>query len=149
MSGNSNVTIASTSNINESSQVLLNPNTLPASEMNKVGQSVFYDCIDLSPTAEKQDDMKPERSDTEEESKFDCNVALSTALTYLFISVSDIDQDCTIFSGITYLGAATINAPKSEVEIHRNMSELNSISDATSGLKVSVSVPSCAEGFVV
>lgn len=38
--------------------------------MNKVGQSVFYDCIDLSPTAEKQDDMKPERSDTEEESKF-------------------------------------------------------------------------------
>lgn len=70
MSGNSNVTIASTSNTNESSQVLLNPNTLPASEMNKVGQSVFYDCIDLSPTAEKQDDMKPERSDTEEESKF-------------------------------------------------------------------------------
>lgn len=38
-------------------------------ELNKVGQSVFYDCIDMSPTAEKQDDMKPERSDTEEESK--------------------------------------------------------------------------------
>lgn len=37
-------------------------------ELNKVGQSVFYDCIDLSPTAEKQDDMKPEKSDTEEES---------------------------------------------------------------------------------
>lgn len=41
---------------------------LPTPEINKVGQSVFYDCIDLSPTAEKQDDMKPERSDTEEES---------------------------------------------------------------------------------
>lgn len=27
-----------------------------------VGQSVFYDCIDLSPMAEKQDTMKPERS---------------------------------------------------------------------------------------
>lgn len=38
-------------------------------EMNKVGQSVFYDCLDLSPMAEKQDDMKPERSDTEEDSK--------------------------------------------------------------------------------
>lgn len=64
--------------------------------------------------------------------------------------MSDIDQDCTIFSGITYLGAATINAPKSEVEIHRNMSELNSISDPSSvGLKVSVSVPSCSEGLVV
>lgn len=67
--GNPNVTIASTSTINDSSQVLLNPNNIPTSDMNKVGQSVFYDCIDLSPTAEKQDDMKPERSDTEEESK--------------------------------------------------------------------------------
>lgn len=38
-------------------------------EMNKVGQSVFYGCLDLSPMAEKQDDMKPEQSDTEEESK--------------------------------------------------------------------------------
>lgn len=36
---------------------------------NKVGLSVFYDCIDLSPTAEKQDTMKADRSDTEEESK--------------------------------------------------------------------------------
>lgn len=43
---------------------------LPTPEINKVGQSVFYDCIDLSPTAEKQDDMKPERSDTEEESMY-------------------------------------------------------------------------------
>lgn len=39
-------------------------------EMNKVGQSVFYDCLDLSPMAEKQDDMKPEPSDTEEDSKY-------------------------------------------------------------------------------
>lgn len=38
-------------------------------EMNKVGQSVFYDCLELSPTAEKQDYMKPEQSDTDEESK--------------------------------------------------------------------------------
>lgn len=42
---------------------------LQSPELNKVGQSVFYDCVDLSPMAEKQDDMKPERSDTEEESK--------------------------------------------------------------------------------
>lgn len=39
-------------------------------EMNKVGKSVFYDCIELSPSAEKQDFMKPEQSDTDEESKF-------------------------------------------------------------------------------
>ena len=38
-------------------------------DMNKVGQSVFYDCLELSPSAEKQDYMKPEQSDTDEESK--------------------------------------------------------------------------------
>lgn len=38
-------------------------------EMSRVGKSVFYDCLELSPTAEKQDYMKPEQSDTDEESK--------------------------------------------------------------------------------
>ncbi|GAB0100177.1 rab GTPase-activating protein 1-like [Sergentomyia squamirostris] len=107
---------------------VLAPN-LPSPEVNKVGQSIFYDCLDLSPMAEKQDDMKPEQNDTEEE-------------------MSEIDQDCTIFSGVTYLGAVKINAPKSETEIHRNMSELNSLSNST-GLKVSVSIPTCSDGFVV
>lgn len=56
-----------------SSVGISNPNTicmtdLPVPEITKVGQSVFYDCTDMSPTTEKQDDMKPERSDTEEES---------------------------------------------------------------------------------
>lgn len=38
-------------------------------EMGRVGKSVFYDCLEISPTAEKQDFMKPEQSDTDEESK--------------------------------------------------------------------------------
>lgn len=38
-------------------------------EMSRVGKSVFYDCHELSPMAEKQDFMKPEQSDTDEESK--------------------------------------------------------------------------------
>lgn len=98
----------------------------------KVGQSIFYDCTELSSTTatgEKQDDMKPERSDTDEE-------------------MSDIDQDGTVFSGVTYLGSVNVNAPKSETEIHRNMAELNSIPEAV-GLKVSVSIPSCLDGMVV
>lgn len=37
---------------------------------NIVGQSVFYDCLDLSPMAEKHDTMKADRStDTDEESE--------------------------------------------------------------------------------
>lgn len=98
----------------------------------RVGQSIFYDCTELSSTTatgEKQDDMKPERSDTDEE-------------------MSDIDQDGTVFSGVTYLGAVNVNAPKSDTEIHRNMTELNSIPEAV-GLKVSVSIPSCLDGLVV
>lgn len=64
--------------------------------------------------------------------------------------MSDIDQDCTIFSGVTYLASVTINAPKSEIEIQRKISELNlSYDDDAIGLKVSISIPSCAEGFVV
>lgn len=47
-------------------------------EMNKVGKSVFYDCIELSPAAEKQDFMKPEQSDTDEESKLGNFVYFST-----------------------------------------------------------------------
>lgn len=53
-------------------------------EMNKVGQSVFYDCLDLSPMAEKQDDMKPERSDTEEDSKHSIACCLSAHSTCNF-----------------------------------------------------------------
>lgn len=56
------------------------------SELNRVGQSVFYDCIDANTgnvtsgaitnrtsadgVEEKQDVMKPERNDTDEESEF-------------------------------------------------------------------------------
>ncbi|XP_044756834.1 rab GTPase-activating protein 1-like isoform X2 [Coccinella septempunctata] len=103
-----------------------------------VGQSKFYGYpvqpgddpltgeINLSPT-EKQDPMKPGSSEED---------------------VSDIDQDCTIFSGVTYLGAATINAPKSEAEIQRNMAILNEQS-VDLGIKVAVSVPSSSQGVVV
>lgn len=116
-----------------------------------VGQSVFYDCIDSSPMTEKKDDMKPEvgeRSDETDE------------------ELSDIDQDCTIFSGVTYLGASRINAPKSEREILQKVSEMNTGGSTTStsnrmppsvnggnesplGLKVSVSIPNCSDGLVV
>ncbi|KAK9874669.1 hypothetical protein WA026_005490 [Henosepilachna vigintioctopunctata] len=82
--------------------------------------------INLSPT-EKQDSMKAGSSEED---------------------VSDIDQDCTIFSGVSYLGAATINAPKSETEIQRNMAILNEQS-IDLGIKVAVSVPSSSQGVVV
>lgn len=111
---------------------LMSPKSnLSTPDVNKVGHSVFYDCMDGSPASgEKQDDMKPEKSDTDEE-------------------VSDIDQQgCTIFSGVTYLGAANINAPKSELDIHRIMCEMNSGSNSV-GLKVSVSIPNCSDGLVM
>ncbi|XP_073843236.1 GTPase activating protein and centrosome-associated isoform X2 [Musca autumnalis] len=121
------------------------------SDLNRVGQSVFYDCTDgnaatpslLPPPSvmgertkgdgadldEKQDIMKPEKNDTDDD-------------------VSEIDQGCTIFSGVTYLGAANINAPKSETDVYRIMSELNS-GTSVDGLKISISIPNCSDGLVV
>ncbi|XP_066994265.2 rab GTPase-activating protein 1 isoform X4 [Anabrus simplex] len=103
----------------------------------KVGQSMFYEVDTAKPVlspvkdSEKKDVMKieDERELQEEE-------------------VQDIQQECTIFSGVSYLGAAAINAPKSEAEIQRNMGILNEQS-SDQGIKVSVSVPSSSDGTVV
>ncbi|XP_062540464.1 rab GTPase-activating protein 1-like isoform X2 [Armigeres subalbatus] len=93
---------------------------------NRVGQSVFYDCLDASPMVEKR-----MTSETDED-------------------LSDIDQECTIFSGVTYLGATRINAPKSEKEILQKVAEMNASSSLSPlGMKVSVSIPTRSEGLVV
>ncbi|XP_063707665.1 rab GTPase-activating protein 1-like isoform X2 [Culicoides brevitarsis] len=107
------------------------PNSLTTPDPNKVGQSVFYDCMDASPAGETTPGTKTkERSDTDDE------------------EVSDIDQECTKFSAVTYLGAVNINAPKSESEIRRKMSEMNALCSNT-GIDVSISVPNGPEGVVV
>lgn len=54
----------------------------------------------------------------------------------------------TTVQHVTYLGAATINAPRSEVEIQRNMAILNEqLSEHT--MEVMLLVPSSSEGSVV
>ncbi|XP_025155912.1 rab GTPase-activating protein 1-like isoform X5 [Harpegnathos saltator] len=98
----------------------------------KVGHSKFYDVSSCLVASEKQDIMKPEDYIEEE---------LST--------LSHVQQECTIFNGVTYLGAAAINAPKSESEIQRNMHILNAEQTLNLGIKVSVSVPSSSQGSVV
>ncbi|KAK7095541.1 rab GTPase-activating protein 1-like isoform X2 [Littorina saxatilis] len=54
--------------------------------------------------------------------------------------------DCTVFNGVTYLGCAMVNAPRSEVEIYRNMAVLNSQSQGA--IPIILSVPSTSEGNV-
>ncbi|XP_015113735.1 rab GTPase-activating protein 1-like [Diachasma alloeum] len=94
----------------------------------EVGQSKFYDVV----TTEKQDEMKPD--DYED---------------YELNTMADFHQDCTIFNGVTYLGSAAINAPKSEAEIQRNMAILSAEQTVNLEIKVSVSVPSSSQGSVV
>ncbi|ESO96116.1 hypothetical protein LOTGIDRAFT_116192 [Lottia gigantea] len=54
--------------------------------------------------------------------------------------------DCTVFNGVTYLGCAIVNAPRSEVEIYRNMAIMN---DQTQmAIPIVLSVPSTSEGVV-
>ncbi|KAJ8945811.1 hypothetical protein NQ314_009033, partial [Rhamnusium bicolor] len=128
-----------------------NMNELLENDGKKIGHSTFYGCpvepgkdplsMDgLSPT-EKQDSMKPDTSSEEEGSS-------NSLFEKICTIVSDVDQECTIFSGVTYLGAAAINAPKSEAEIQRNMAILNEQS-TEQGIKISVSVPSSSQGLVV
>ncbi|XP_043274726.1 rab GTPase-activating protein 1-like isoform X3 [Venturia canescens] len=97
----------------------------------KIGQSKFYEvtpCVAM----EKQDVMKPD--DYGEE---DAHMP------------TDVQQECTIFNGVTYLGATKVNAPKSESEIQQNMSDLNAEQGTKMGMKVSVSIPSSSQGSVV
>lgn len=56
--------------------------------------------------------------------------------------------DYTIFNRVMYLGAASINAPRSEAEIQRNMAILNEQAKEQA-LEVSISVPSDSEGHVI
>lgn len=81
--------------------------------------------------AEKVDSMKPEKSDTDEEEE-----------------ISDIDQECTIFAGVTYLGAISVSSPKSEAEVKLKISELNALAP-NAGIPVSISIPNGPGGVVV
>ncbi|XP_047525639.1 rab GTPase-activating protein 1-like isoform X2 [Pieris napi] len=101
-----------------------------------VGGSKFYEVMEgtsvgdasiPSPT-EKQDPTKPTESDDE---------------------VSDVDQECTVFCGVSYLGAQNIADPKSETDIQRIMKELSSMPENRDGIAVSISVPVCSQGLVV
>ena len=64
------------------------------------------------------------------------------------VHAEDGSGDYTIFNRVTYLGAASINAPRSEGEIQRNMAILNAQAQEQA-LEVSVSVPSNSEGYVM
>lgn len=65
--------------------------------------------------------------------------------------LSDEQQEYTKFDAVTYLGAAKINAPKSEAEIQRNMKILAEAAEQPSSvaIKVSISVPSCSQGSIM
>ncbi|XP_050304026.1 rab GTPase-activating protein 1-like isoform X2 [Anthonomus grandis grandis] len=103
----------------------------------EIGQSTFYG----TPVPEGQDPLSHELSPTEKMDSMKTDNSTED-------DCSNVDQDCTIFAGVTYLGAAQINAPKSESEIHRNMAILNEQS-VEQGIKVSVSVPVSSQGLVV
>ena len=56
------------------------------------------------------------------------------------------EDDCVVFSGVTYLGSASVNAPRSETEINRNMAVINDQSQMA--IDVALHVPMTSEGTV-
>ncbi|GFS47608.1 rab GTPase-activating protein 1 [Nephila pilipes] len=63
-------------------------------------------------------------------------------------SLQFAETDCSLFPHITYLGCAVINAPRSEIEIQRNMSILNQQA-SDQAIEITLSVPSHSEGSVI
>jgi len=57
-----------------------------------------------------------------------------------------LEGDNTVFTELTYLGSATVDAPRSETEINRNMKVLNTQSQMA--IPVTLSVPAHSEGIV-
>ena len=55
-------------------------------------------------------------------------------------------DDVTVFSEVTYLGSASVNAPRSAAEINRNMQILNEQSQMA--MPVALVVPVTASGTV-
>ena len=58
----------------------------------------------------------------------------------------DDEEGTVVFTGVTYLGSATVNAPRSETEISRNMAVLNEQTQMV--IPVTLSVPATSEGIV-
>jgi len=57
-----------------------------------------------------------------------------------------LEGDNTVFTELTYLGSAVVDAPRSETEISRNMKVLNAQSQRA--IPVTLSVPAHSEGVV-
>jgi len=57
-----------------------------------------------------------------------------------------LEGDNTVFTELTYLGSAAVDAPRSEMEITRNMKVLNTQSQMA--IPVTLSVPAHSEGIV-
>ena len=62
------------------------------------------------------------------------------------LSPMDDEEGTVEFTGVTYLGSATVNAPRSETEISRNMAVLNEQTQMV--IPVTLSVPATSEGTV-
>ncbi|XP_071820246.1 rab GTPase-activating protein 1-like isoform X2 [Apostichopus japonicus] len=63
------------------------------------------------------------------------------------LTINPLEKTCTLFSGIVYLGSATVNAPKSELEVARNMTILRE-QESQTAIKIVLSVPRTSEGSV-
>ena len=59
---------------------------------------------------------------------------------------SPVPEEDSVYAGITYLGSASVNAPRSMAEINRNMSILNEQSQCA--IPILLTVPNKSEGIV-
>ncbi|XP_022257406.1 rab GTPase-activating protein 1-like [Limulus polyphemus] len=76
------------------------------------------------------------------------DTSISTVHTGDHLSRSASDKGQNLFKKVAYLGCATIDAPRSEVEIQRNIAILNEQS-SNQAVEINLSVPVHSEGTVI
>ena len=74
-------------------------------------------------------------------------IAEKTTSDEIKLSADKQTPNCILFYGVTYLGCATVNAPKSEPEINRIMATLNE--QCKLSIQVTMSVPQHVEEKIV
>ena len=62
------------------------------------------------------------------------------------LPATSLEDTDTVFNGVTYLGCALVNAPRSEVEIYRNMAILNE--QTQMAIPIILSVPNTSLGNI-
>uniref|UniRef100_T1J7L1 Rab-GAP TBC domain-containing protein n=1 Tax=Strigamia maritima TaxID=126957 RepID=T1J7L1_STRMM len=144
--GNASPQLKNATTIEKNEEIKMDSNKLSKNEKEKIEIDIFAggEHVQLGPKITEEGDVTLfTMTPCDDDFNYICQSMGSMGL----VTLPDGDE-CTLFNKVTYLGAATINAPKSENEIQRNIEIFNSQS-LDQAIEITLSVPSSSDGSVV